>query len=749
MRAGALAVLFSACVFGLRAQVQVSVLDAEKLPLPCAHVVYTDIAGNNRGAVVTDRKGKAVIPMAFTELNPEMVLCISYIGFEKLCDTIGRDEMPHYSLRAEEQSLNEVVVTAQYAPNSPEKAVHKIRIIDERKIERMAAVNLEDVLSNELNIRIAQDNILGSSISMQGVSGENVKVMIDGVPMIGRQNGNLDLAQVNLHDVERIEIVEGPLSVNYGTNALAGTINIITKKHSAEKTTLSLTSYNESTGTYNLAGTAARQLGKARLSLSGGRNYFDGWNPGEPITPDFSRPVADTSRFKSWKPREQFFGRAQAQYQYRQMTVGYRFEFFDEVITNRGLPRQPYRETAFDDYYHTTRTDNAFTVAGKLSESLALNLVAAHNFYERTKSTFVKDLTTLEQRLTTAPGDQDTSSFGLWMSRGSLAWTRDSSWWQCEVGYDLNHERALGKRIENNLQHMGDYALFATAEATPFKQLTIRPGLRYAYNTAYRAPVVPSLNLRYMFRRITVRASYARGFRAPSLKELYFYFVDINHNIRGNEALQGEYAHNYSASVKYKYLLRQTIIQVEANGFYNDIRNLITLAQVEGSEYSYVNIGFYRTKGLSIATSVLLQHWKINLGVSYTGRYNSLSEITPAERFNYYPEINGNVQYDLPRWNANASLFYKYQGKLPGYSLSENGTLNETFTDGYHTADFTFIKSLWDKRISIGAGVKNLFNVQNVNASPGSSGAHTPGGDTVPVSTGRLYFLKLDFNWKK
>ena len=59
------------------------------------------------------------------------------------------------------------------------------------------------------------------------MSGENVKIMIDGVPVIGRQNGNLDLSQLNLLGIEHVEIIEGPLSVNYGNNALVGTINLI------------------------------------------------------------------------------------------------------------------------------------------------------------------------------------------------------------------------------------------------------------------------------------------------------------------------------------------------------------------------------------------------------------------------------------------------------------------------------------------------------------------------------------------
>ncbi|MBK9274597.1 MAG: TonB-dependent receptor plug domain-containing protein [Flavobacteriales bacterium] len=90
----------------------------------------------------------------------------------------------------------------------------------------MAANTLGEALRNELTVRLGQDNILGTAVSMQGLGGENVKVLVDGVPVIGRQDGNLDLAQLDLTGIERVEVVEGPLSVNYGTNALAGTINL-------------------------------------------------------------------------------------------------------------------------------------------------------------------------------------------------------------------------------------------------------------------------------------------------------------------------------------------------------------------------------------------------------------------------------------------------------------------------------------------------------------------------------------------
>jgi hypothetical protein len=62
-------------------------------------------------------------------------------------------------------------------PASPEKAVHRVRVIDAVQIQRMAANNLGDALRNELNIQLSQDNILGTSMAMQGLGGQNVKLL--------------------------------------------------------------------------------------------------------------------------------------------------------------------------------------------------------------------------------------------------------------------------------------------------------------------------------------------------------------------------------------------------------------------------------------------------------------------------------------------------------------------------------------------------------------------------------------------
>src|SRR5699024_8277242 len=116
----------------------------------------------------------------------------------------------------------------------------------------------------------------------------------------------------------------------------------------------------------------------------------------------------------------------------------------------------------------------------------------------------------------------------------------------------------------------------------------------------YDAPIIPSINLKYgIFSNsrndLTLRASYARGFRSPSIKELYYTFVDANHNIVGNSDLEAETSNNYNLSLHYNVLFNKVEWMNKLVLFYNDIHNRITLAQANIKEYSYFNLNRFVT----------------------------------------------------------------------------------------------------------------------------------------------------------
>lgn len=735
---------------GLKAQTKVNVTDArDGSPISFAQVQLLAPDGAVLASFEADDKGSLDIADRFAQRAIGGTVNAVALGYRH-----GRVPFnikgTQVALVHNDKELGQVVVTGQYGPMRADQAVHKVRVIDAELLRRLAANDLSDALRNELNIRLSQDNVLGTSVSMQGLGGQNVKILVDGVPVIGRQDGDLDLAQIDLNGIDRIEVVEGPLSVSYGTNALAGTINLITKKTAQQAPQVKLMAYAEQIGRLNLWANAAKRWGRHNLNLNIGRDYFNGWNPGQTGIPDFTPQVADTSRFQQWKPREQYNARFNYRWNGPRWQLGYKGEFSDDLITNRGRPIAPYYITAVDETYKTTRVDNALFADRYWGNGRKLSILAAHDRYRRVRNTWRRDLTDLSEQLMGTEGMQDTSSFTLTNVRAVYASASDTARLRYEFGTDLNYETGAGQRIgDGQGEDIGDYALFTSVEYRPVKQLVLRPAVRYAHNTVYGAPLVPSFNLRWQVdTALAVRLSYARGFRAPSLKELYLLFVDVNHNIRGNTDLSAERSNNFGLSFTWNRTISVGTLRAELNGFYNDVEDLITLAQVDGTLYSYINIGHYRTLGGTAGLTWEWKRWRTMIGTTATGRNDDLSEEQDAYWL-WSPEFRWNVGYTWEKIGLTAQTFLKWQGPLQRYAYRSDGTVGRATMDAFTVADASVTKR-FAKRFGLTLGCKNLFDVRNVqNSMAVGDGAHSASSNSVPMMTGRIWFTRIDIDITK
>ena len=722
-------------------ETKVTVIDAKfGSPIPTAHIKYKHPETNKTKYLITDINGIALLPN-LKSFGSEIKLHISFIGMKSVDRIIKKGSPVKIKLYDDSEVLKQVVVTGQYSESTPEKAVHKITLISSKKIEALNAVSLDQVLNRELNMNISQDGVLGSSISIQGLSGENVKILVDGVPMVGRLNGGIDLSQINLNDIQSIEVVEGPLSVSYGSNALAGTINLITKKENKKPVTVNAKYYGENIGTHNLDGRVGISKGKHFGAITFTRNYFDGWNIGDPV---FGNPptIADSSRVKLWKPRTQLLGGLKYGYNLKNGSILYSFNGFDETIKNKGYPRGTYKELAFDDKYTTNRFDNNLTLNLKMDSVNNLQVIAAYNYYQRQRLSYITDLTGVSSIPNETEGANDTTTVGLAMLRATYSSGPRDRNWRYQIGLDLNNETATGERILDQKQSIGDYAGFASLEWQPFFRWTFRPGLRMSYNTQYGSPVIPSLYAKYQLKpSSSIRGSIARGFRAPSVKELYLDFVDINHDIHGNPDLQAETALHTSVNYTYTHVDNGRLFKAKAGVFYNKIQNKITLAQINQTQYVYANIAEATSLGFNTEVQYSIGHLKANAGFSLTGTNNFIegSESIPIA---YSPQLTSSVSFAIKKAKVDLNVFYKYTGKVTQLILDDNNNLDQNFIGSYSLLDFTANKKLWKDRLIVGAGVKNILDVTNVVTSQSTS-SHGGSNGTRPIAPGRVYFIKL------
>jgi outer membrane receptor for ferrienterochelin and colicins len=653
------------------------------------------------------------------------------------------------------KQLQEVVVTGQYKPQSLKNSVYQVRVINSERIRLRAANNVLQVLNNELGFRFSNDNTLGTTdVQLMGMSGRNVKILLDGVPMVDRGDTRESLAQVDVNSIERIEIVEGPMSVSYGSDALAGVINIVTKKTGTNTWTINAKAQEETAGSeyhpFSYKGLHQQSVNigwqQKGWSISGGGSHIDASGFGG----------NEYGRQKTWKPKEQWLGNIRLGWSNAKFSAYYRLDGLDETIVSRGKMGLNYR--AIDQRYLTDRFLHQLQANWHINERAQINTILSYTDYKRRTKTVEHDFTTGAEKLTTGAGEQDLAKFNSQVFRTTLQY-KITEKVSLQPGIDINREEASGQRIKGQ-PAITDYAFFVSSEIKPTSAINIRPGLRFIKNSVYDAPpAIPSINAKFALnKQLDLRLAYAYGFRSPALRELYFDFHDASHDIVGNPDLKAENSNSFNGSLTWSSVVGNNIqFKSVLGGFYNDFKNLITYAVDPNNtaQYKNVNIDRFKTTGGTWENTIQWKNLQATLGFSYIGRYNQLSEDQQFKNENlpsfvWSPEINSNIIYTWEKIGTSLSLFYKFTGKQPGYQVgSVNGqdVIQLSKVSDYSWADFTASKNIY-KWFTVSAGVKNIFDVTTLSNTATGGGAHTSGA-AVPMSYGRSYFLGLAFQWSK
>lgn len=641
--------------------------------------------------------------------------------------------------------LDEVVITGEVEPQSMQTTVYNVRTIPLERLQAQGATRLQDVLNTELNIRFSQDLALGgSNLSMMGLPGQNVKVLLDGVPIVGRQGtGNeVNINQININSIERIEVVEGPMAVTYGADALAGVINIITRKSPEDQLNVTATIHEEtagdeygwSKGIHNQNVTIGYRVKSFYFNGNVTHNKFHGWQ-GDSI-----------NREKEWHPKTQWIGGGVVGYNKAGLNVYYRVDGLNEKIYN---PAQFQGREAIDQNYITKRLMHQVQMTNTFSERISANAAISYTNYERRTQTIAVDRETGRETLA-APGLQNADRFKGFTARGALSY-KLSDVISLQPGFDINTETGTSLRLKQGDNSVSDYAGFISADIKT-GVVSFRPGVRFVKNSIYDAPpVIPSLNTKIVLsENDDVKISYGRGFRAPSIRELYYNFFDASHSIEGNPNLQAELSHSFNVSWNSRLIENERwSLKTTLSGFYNHVDNLIDYGLRPGSNATtYINVNLFKSTGFTAGATLKKSDLEFRAGFAYTGRYNSLVASGDVPEFSWSPEINSSVSYRFAP-SITAFMFYKYTGKTPAYVIdSNNNSAVLSETAGYHWADLTLQKS-FVQYVSVSVGVRNLFDVTRItNAATGGAG-HGMSNSTRPIGYGRSFFATINFRLTK
>jgi len=400
---------------------------------------------------------------------------------------------------------------------------------------------------------------------------------------------------------------------------------------------------------------------------------------------------------------------------------------------------------ARDGEFTTQRTVLRTDVAGELGGG-RIDGFASLSRYRRERATFSRNLVDLSREPLWAAGMNDTAVFRMWHSR--VAYHRPlGDRVEASIGYDVSREEALGSRVGGGLRAMHNAAVFGSFEWRPHPAWTLRPGLRVLYNDVFRAPLVPSLHAKWSHGPHAIRASFARGFRAPELKELYFEFVDFNHNLRGNTDLRSEVSNSFQASYTLRRLTDRAFWSPTVKLFHTEVTDLIDLALVdqETTSYMYINVGQVRTSGVSAGFDRTGEVLSVRTQVTAVERSVAIDSASDA------PERNRSLQ-----WAAGCDVRLPREVVL---TFQTNYAHNETLlapdgNGGWAQATLSpltllslYVARTWaGGRVTSTAGVDNLLNTTFRTLSGetvGAGGLHSAATGSQPVSLGRNFRFTL------
>ncbi|MFM1794215.1 MAG: hypothetical protein RL642_600, partial [Bacteroidota bacterium] len=175
---------------------------------------------------------------------------------------------------ASAKSIDEVVVTATRTPRLMGNIAIPVTVINTKSVYQTGSLRLNDILAEQTGINIVEG--FGKGVQVQGLSSEYTLILIDGEPLIGRTGGVLDLSRISVRNIRKIEIVKGPSSSLYGSEAMGGVINIITDGAGQNKTDVGLRygRFNTMDGTFNFS----RRFGKTDVTASFNYNRSEGYS---------------------------------------------------------------------------------------------------------------------------------------------------------------------------------------------------------------------------------------------------------------------------------------------------------------------------------------------------------------------------------------------------------------------------------------------------------------------------------------
>ena len=652
----------------------------------------------------------------------------------------------------EGDSLQEVVVTGTGTQHLLRTAPVQTEVITRRDLEQYGGRSIEEILSGLSASFAFNEDDMGSQMQMNGLGNSYILVLVDGKRLHGDNGGENDLGQINPARIDHIEIVKGAASALYGSDAIAGVINIITRKqeHSQQlENNTRVGSYGD-LRQHNAVGFT---LGKFSSLTNVHFRRTDGWRNftmeaperygGRVITNTMNKTV---SKNQLWQLSERLSYQPS-----KGMEVYAEGMLYHKHIYH---PRGGDSEVA---HYYDLSYDDAAAAAGwswTMPHGQLLTADVTWNrhayYYDYTSPNGVIDETDPSPY---APiyfdGDrvlQSDQRRTMVQLKGVFPLPQQ----RLSVGYDYRYDWLKApKRVADGTATDWTQALYAQDEWSPLENLNVTAGLRLDDNQQFGLHLTPKVSAMLSLGDVTLRASWAQGFKSPTPKEMHYRYMSTMAGLcLGNTSLKPQQSNYFSLSAEY----RVSTLSASVTGYYNKVDHMISLVSIPLSqapgEYviqympqlvqQYKNLEDAYTTGVDVNVK-----WNIGKEVQVGGSYSLLQA-----RGSVYDEekealrritINGTAHHKgsvYATWNHRFSRNYRLGIGLYGRASTKRYYEKHGDGKGYQlwrlttTHDLGHSKTLtWRAE----AGIDNIFNY--VDDTP--HGLHvgtTTAGTTVYAS---------------
>jgi outer membrane receptor for ferrienterochelin and colicins len=670
--------------------------------------------------------------------------------------------------------MDDVVITATRTLRKLGNISLPATLVNARQIGLSGTLRLNEVLQEQTGLMLTSGTgsaavgggIFGNGIQMQGLSPDHTLILLDGEPLTGRQGGVIDLSRFTTANIRQIEIIKGPSSSLYGSEALGGVVNIISKTpvESGIDGTLRMGSFRSTDVSVN------GRLSKENFGVS----FFANRNSSQGYRLNTQRPERTVDPYYSYTGQLRFHYDCSPR---TRLVTGIRAFY--------GVQ---------DSYY--ALNSPVINVGGRgITADYNINPVLYHRIGKHVQTQFRLYASHYEYRQHL---DSLVNGKGYYNDFFRQFFFRAEN--QTDIALGKNHQLTAGGGYSFQQVNTSRYAgsrqqqmlhAFVQDEWAAGKRLTLIPGFRFDYNSAFAPRLSPKVSMRYELNpRLQLMASCGAGFRAPDFRQLYLNFVNNaaeGYRIYGAAefsvaeleqqrrdgliaeilstaftigTLKPETSLGTNLGLKYRPL---TQLDMSLNLFRNDIGNLINYVPValqnNGSQvFSYVNVNRAYTMGAELNIN-----YRFSESLQISGGYQWLETGDKDVRENI---LEGKVYgRDEPlgsarlmtlrdyggllnrsRHMANMRLFYAnavngWSGSLRATYRNRRGVVDRD-GNGFANMDAEYALPFFQLNATLGRQINERIGVQlGVNNLTNQTDAQY-----MPNVPGTNWFLSVTFN---